>query len=390
MTFDAAQTLRQIFIAGAPIIKPATYQFSFDSGAGVSVITTGGDVKLEEKSTPDFDVHISFALEDFAQCIDGTSTLADLYSSKRVRFEGDVSLAASLMQAFQMWRKPGDAEDLEFDLSKREYLFRKPMGGQSVDPERLANSPVLRKWINPYYLNPEVMTAKRTAVRAMPLARYAILDNFFLVSALDELIERHRQLEFVPDDVGLNFDSSVVFAEEDRHFGSELFFSTDWHEYVSYIVGSDLLAPGRALVRLRRHDPNAHGFWPHSDWVNDERGRRAAFVLAYFNKNWRFEDGGIFQLWHPLPPTTNGDGEALHRWNDYCGKRLSFLDTGEDIFVEVPVGSLGFRNKKLVLFDQILPEYNRIMICDLTSDPVLHSVSPSRGRLREGFVQWVY
>ena len=181
----------------------------------------------------------------------------------------------------------------------------------------------------------------------------------------------------------------MVYAEENKHFGSDLFFSKDWHEYVSYIVGSDLLAPGRALVRLRRHDPLAHGFWPHSDWVEDTRGRRAAFVLGYFNKNWTLEDGGIFQLWHPLP--ANGDDPAtLHRWNDYCGQRLSFLDTGEDIVVEVPVGSLGFRKKKLVLIDQILPEYNRIMICDLTSDPVLHSVSPSRGRLREGFVQWVY
>lgn len=387
---DAAQTLRHIFISGGPIIKPATYRFSFDSGAAISLIATGGEVKLEETLTSDFDVHISFALEDFAKCIDGTCTLADLYSGKRVRFEGDVSLAASLMQAFQKWRQPGgETEDFEFELSKREYLFRKPVGGQSVDPWKLAVSPVLQKWINPYYLEPEVMAAKRTSACAKPLVRYAILDDFFRVSAFDELIARHRELEFVPDDVGLNFDSSVVFAEANKHFGSELFFSTDWHEYVSYIVGSDLLAPGRTLVRLRRHDPTAHGFWPHSDWVNDERGRRAAFMLAYFNKDWRLEDGGIFQLWHPQP-VTNGDAGALHRWNDYCGKRLSFLEAGEDVFVEVPVGSLGFRKKKLTLIDQILPEYNRVMICDLTSDPVLHSVSPSRGRLREGFVQWVY
>ena len=78
-----------------------------------------------------------------------------------------------------MWQNSATADNLEFDLSKREYLFRKPMGSESVDPEALSHSPVLQQWINPYYLDPGVMAAKRAAVRAMPLARYAVLDDFF-------------------------------------------------------------------------------------------------------------------------------------------------------------------------------------------------------------------
>ena len=52
MKLDVVETLKQIFIAGAAVIKPATYQFSFDSGVDFSVTATGADILLDEGLPP--------------------------------------------------------------------------------------------------------------------------------------------------------------------------------------------------------------------------------------------------------------------------------------------------------------------------------------------------
>ena len=38
---------------------------------------------------------------------------------------------------------------------------------------------------------------------------------------------------------------------------------------------------------------------------------------------------------------------------------------------------------------QVPPEYNRLVIVTLGDDHV-HSVTPSRGRVRDGFLQWLF
>jgi hypothetical protein len=42
------------------------------------------------------------------------------------------------------------------------------------------------------------------------------------------------------------------------------------------------------------------------------------------------------------------------------------------------------------LLDQILPVYNRIVICNVQYDASYHSITPSNGRARDGFLPWRY
>jgi hypothetical protein len=389
MTTSPAEILRQVFAASRELLQPGVYQFSLTSAEGA--VTTvlrarmaDGECVIDEHEAAHAgaDIDVTLSADDFQRCASARASLIDVYSARRLGLTGDVGLSVSLLQAFQQWQ--GIASDATEPAERRRRSV-----APRVPAAAFAESEVLRTWIAPYYLRPEVIEARRATALAAPIASHAVLDDFFAPSAFAELAKHHEHLEFVPDDRGLNFDSSVVFAERGKHFGSDLFFSPDWHEYIGFITGAELASPGTSMIRLRRHDAHAHGFWPHSDQVNDQLGRRAAFVVAYFNKGWRLEDGAVFQIWRPLPDD-DGDGAGLHRWNDYIDRPLSFLESGEDLCLEVPVGSLGFRRKRLLLVEQVLPEHNRILMCDLSSESVIHSVTPSHGRVRSGFVQWIY
>ena len=247
---------------------------------------------------------------------------------------------------------------------------------------------ILERWLNPYYLNPTTRENIRQSVLAKPGPKYTVLDNFFRTEMLDELIRQHSFLAFneeidrrAPDGSWLPYDGAVVFAREGKHFGSELFFAPEWHRYLMQLVDCHLPDPIGTEVKLRWHRPDAGGFWIHTD-----RGDRAMVVIAYFNKGWKVEDGGLLQLWRvdeaqaPGVPQIDGISPT---------ERLDVLTRYKRIRTATPGG--GFPDQcahDLVLIDQIVPVYNRVFICNYQHDPAYHSVTPSNGKERTGFVQW--
>jgi hypothetical protein len=244
------------------------------------------------------------------------------------------------------------------------------------------NDPILQKWIQPQYLAPQSL---RDAVEAQPCIKYLVADDFFNTKPLDDLIQKHHQLAFQEDDIGLHYDSTAVRISSHDECSAELFFHKRWHEYCEYIVGAHLRKLGETLVKLRRHPEGAKGFWIHTDVSENES--KAMTVLGYFNKGWSKQDGGLLQLWRTY--TLNDNHAPVYRWKDYEDRRLSFLskETRFSITAVAPVGLLPL---EVELLEQIEPIYNRVVFCDFQRNPAFHSITPSNNRARNGLVQWLY
>lgn len=249
---------------------------------------------------------------------------------------------------------------------------------------------VIDEWVNPQYLNERVVEDIRQSVEAKPVIKYAVLDNFFREEKLDELIRRHRTLQFseeqdrVRDGKVLPYDGAVKFAQRDD-FGADLFFDREWQEYCCYITGTQLQIPCGTEIKLRYHRPNADGFWIHTDSV-----LRDLVIISYFNLGWTAMDGGLLQLWRVDEELSS----QAYPVDDPKG-RLYFLEQENDqpkrITTRTPGG--GFPDNKqhdLVLIDQIVPAYNRVFFCNFKRNPAYHSVTPSNGKARTGFVQWMF
>jgi len=245
---------------------------------------------------------------------------------------------------------------------------------------------IIDEWINPYYLCNDVAENIRQSVIAKPFAKYIVLDNFFQIDKLEQLIEHHNDLEFseqndrvMPNEI-LPYDSAVVFAKPGVHFGSELFFDNEYHRFLSYLVDCKIDFPTNTEVKLRYHRPEANGFWIHTD-----SKLRTMVAICYFNKNWTVEDGGLLQLWHVddvVKPNT-------YQVNFPDG-RFNFLNKYKRINTSSPGG--GFDDNKphdLILVDQIVPIYNRMFLCNYQHDPAYHSITPSNGKARTSIVQWL-
>lgn len=249
---------------------------------------------------------------------------------------------------------------------------------------------IIDEWINPIYLEERVVEDIRQSIRAKPVVKYAVVDNFFREEKLDELIQRHRTLEFseeqdrVRDGKLLPYDGSVKFAQKDD-FGAELFFDEEWQRYCCYLTGTQLRFPIGTEIKLRYHRKNADGFWVHTDSV-----LRDMVVISYFNLGWAVEDGGLLQLWRVDEELSDTAYQV-----DSPEGRLGFLEQEENkqkrISTRTPGG--GFPDGKrhdLTLIDQIVPAYNRVFFCNFRESAAYHSVTPSNGKSRTGFVQWMF
>lgn len=248
---------------------------------------------------------------------------------------------------------------------------------------------IINDWVNPYYLDDDVVDGIRESILAKPIIRYAVLDNFFKQDKFDELISHHAELQFSEkldrtspkDGSWLPYDGAVCFAKNGVHFGSELFFDDEWHRYCCYITSTNIQEPIDAEIKLRYHKPQADGFWIHTDSTI-----RSLVVISYFNKQWKASDGGMLQLWRVdeglVPGVLNIDSPS---------GRMNFLTKHKRISTSSPGGGFDDNQRHdLVLVDQIVPLYNRVFICNLKHSPAYHSVTPSNGRARLGFVQWLY
>lgn len=245
---------------------------------------------------------------------------------------------------------------------------------------------VIDDWINPLYLADDIVRDIRESIIAKPFAKYVVLDNFYQIDKLEQLIEHHKDLEFseqndrvIPNEV-LPYDSAVVFAKPNVHFGSELFFDNEYHQYLAYLVNCKIDFPTQTEVKLRYHRPDAGGFWIHTDSV-----LRTMVAISYFNKGWVADDGGLLQLWHV------DDVNKPNTFSVNCPNgRFDFLNKHKRINTSTPGG--GFADNKphdLILVDQIVPTYNRMFLCNYQYDPAYHSVTPSNGKARTGIVQWL-
>lgn len=245
---------------------------------------------------------------------------------------------------------------------------------------------VIDEWLNPVYLDETNVENIRQSINAKPIVKYAVLDNFFNADKLDSLINSYADLNFSEeldrrshDGKWLPYDGEVVFADSDC-LGSELFFDEEWHRYCCYLTDTNLQFPVDTDIKLRRHRHDADGFWIHTD-----SAIRSLVIISYFNKNWRADDGGLLQLWRVDETLSDGSLRV-----DSPSGRLDVLNN-ERIQTKSPGG--GFADKKphdLVLIDQIVPVYNRVFICNLRANPTYHSVTPSNGKQRLGFVQWLF
>lgn len=245
---------------------------------------------------------------------------------------------------------------------------------------------VMSKWINPIYLDQTNIFNIQQSMLAKPYFKYAVLDNFFNVGPLTELLEQHDNLQFSEQDdrscrhTGqlLPYDGSVVFADK-THIGSDLFFNSNWHNYLCYLSNTELQHPIRSEIKLRYHKPEADGFWIHTDSTI-----RDLVIICYFNHDWKASDGGLLQLWRIDEELSN---DAINVETPIG--RLDVLNNNR-INTVTPGG--GFRDNQthdLVLIDQIVPGFNRVFICSLKNIDMYHSVTPSNGKPRTGFVQWL-
>jgi len=240
-------------------------------------------------------------------------------------------------------------------------------------------------WINPIYLKEQTVRDIAESVVAKPSIKYVVLDNFFKESKLDELIAHHKLLKFSEENdrfdprtkALLPYDGAVVFAQRDS-FGADLFYDPEWQEYCCFLLGAEPKFLSTE-IKLRYHRPDADGFWIHTDSTI-----RKLVAICYFNKDWVAADGGLLQLWR----VDEAHDPNVVVVNTPTG-RMDFLNKHQRIRTQTPGG--GFpddRPHDLVLVDQIVPTYNRLFLCNFRTDPSYHSVTPSNGKSRIGFVQW--
>jgi Rps23 Pro-64 3,4-dihydroxylase Tpa1-like proline 4-hydroxylase len=253
------------------------------------------------------------------------------------------------------------------------------------------DSKIMKEWVNPIYLDQEYVNSLIESVKAKPETKYIVLDNFFVTSKFDELINSHQKIDFLPPPEPLYegqkvmYDANSVHAEKnpDQYFGSDFMFSTDFHDYISNIVGIKLDDEYGTQVRLRSHKPDANGFWIHTDKYGNGTPKYMV-ALAYFNKDWKALDGGLLQLWR-LEETDYPDSIKVNP-----NSSLELLNNVR-IRAEHVGGNLPDNKESadMVMIDQIVPSYNRLVLINFQDNPAYHSVSPSHGKTRQGFVLWL-
>jgi hypothetical protein len=249
---------------------------------------------------------------------------------------------------------------------------------------------ILEQYINPLYLDPKYITTLKETVKTKPISKYLVLDNFFKKDVLDSIIEEHQSLYFDDkidriDSTGqlLAYDGALAGCNPNSLLG-KLLYSPEWHSLLLDLLNMPS-KPKATEIKLRQHRNNADGFWLHSDAEGGGGGARDLVAIAYYNKEWAAENGGLLQLWRldesSLPDT------PYYTHEDGLKGQMKFLEQPR-----IKVSNVALHTDEpcdFVLVDQVLPVYNRIFLCNFQEEPAYHSVTPSRDRVREGFVQWL-
>jgi hypothetical protein len=248
----------------------------------------------------------------------------------------------------------------------------------------------LEQYINPIYLNLDYIAILQETVKSKPVAKYLVLDNFLREDFLEQVIAEHETLSF---DLNLHksregelmpYYGSSAYCPENSILGKFL-YSEEWHKYALNLLNISPLSLRKTEVELRRHEENAGGFWMHTDTAGGGAGPRDLVITLYYNKDWKLEHGGMLQFWRmcevdDLNTPFYGKEEGIKGPMDFYNQpRIKIVPAGDYPFKDIP--------KDFVLIDQVLPVYNRIFLLNATAGNDYHSVSPSYGKVRQGFVQ---
>jgi hypothetical protein len=251
------------------------------------------------------------------------------------------------------------------------------------------NIDFLRPYINDIYLNAEYIAVIQESIKAKPLGKYIVLDNFLKTDFLDKVIEEHHKLNFdfelhtSGNGEILPYYGSVANCDANSILG--LFLnSEEWHKYALNLFNLEPIVKRKSEIELRHHTQDSGGFWMHTDQGGGGAGPRDLVITLYYNKDWKVENGGMLQFWRMCEvddPNTPSYGASSKEGplDFYNQPRIRSVAAGEHEY--------GSELKDFVLIDQVLPVYNRIFLLNATAGNDFHSVSPSHGKIREGFVQ---
>lgn len=250
--------------------------------------------------------------------------------------------------------------------------------------------PVLSDWVNPKYLSQDGIFDIRESIKAKPDIKYCILDDFFLPHKIEELIKHHATLTFseAADRTNgvevLPYDGAVKWADQ-TDVGHQFYFAEETQAYFCHLLNKFRPQNTSVELKLRWHKPQANGFWIHSDSV-----WRSVVAIVYFNKGWSVSNGGLLQLWRP---DESASSLAVEINSVKPEQRLDCLVGTKRVKTDTPGGGWPkdwtLQSRDMILVDQIVPAYNRLFLCDLDANPTFHSVTPSVGRERTGFVYWL-
>lgn len=254
---------------------------------------------------------------------------------------------------------------------------------------------ILDKYINPIYLTKEGKDRIKEDLKSKPNVPYVVLDNFFLEETLELIQQEHDKASFDPTadsrsekfkDIKFPFDGAVAQCDPDSTLG-EFLYSREWYKYCFDILDME---PIRVwpTIKIRYNKEDANGYWLHNDKPGGPLGfERIITILGYFNKDWKTEDGGLLQIWQESPikdPKTPSYNEE-----EFLDQPLTFLEQPR---INVwPYGATWdeHEGRDFILVDQILPVYNRLVIFNLNTDALYHSVTPNYGKRRDGFIEWL-
>jgi hypothetical protein len=234
----------------------------------------------------------------------------------------------------------------------------------------------LNQWISDPYLSDRRIRSIAESVAASPVAKYTVLDDFFRPESFDQLHKVGLGASYSQKQ-NERFDSNYTrLSESDA--GWDLFSCPEWHLYCAKLVGVTSQIDHIYSTNFHKHASNSNGFWIHRDDIKD---KRTIVVIGYFNKEWASADGGLLRVW---------------REDEAVAPGLKAIDVNRikespQLFQDPRVRCTfyGVGDRDYVLVDQIVPEYNRIVICNLQAANFWHSVTPSRNRERYGFIQFI-
>jgi len=233
---------------------------------------------------------------------------------------------------------------------------------------------VLQRWISDPYLSDRRIQSIVESVAAKPVAKYVVLDDFFRPETYERLRESCLRSAFTKKQIE-RFDSHYEKLEE---VDLELFSDPEWHRYCANLVGVKTPLLHKQSTNFHRHPVDSTGFWIHRDDVTDQR---TIAVIGYFNHDWKSSNGGLLRVWR--------EDEAL-------ASNLKPIDVNRirespQLFQDkrVRCSFFGVGDRDYTLVDQVVPEANRLFICNLQGANFWHSVTPSRERERYSFIQWI-